>query len=324
MLTFRTLLQPQLRIFLIPWVKKSSIACSKSRDYGSSGPVRYIPKKSSKINKLENDQLPKDSKKKEDCKLSDTSALVNEIRYGGSGEEKNIYFGEKPRYKRRPASSLPFSVSEKGQVDHDPGAMGYELIEEPELVIEELESHQKKHHDQDVLQSVKSKHDAENLAIKLLATRAFTAVELKKKLHGQRFSENIIESVINDFQSRGLINDGLYAEAFCRSRWSSSSWGPKRIKQALYQKGVSEVEAEKAIKLVFQDEECGEDGKSSHGLSKLSMDHLFVQASKQWLRGQDAPKETRKSRIIRWLQYRGFHWEVISSIVKKLESEFPP
>lgn len=59
----------------------------------------------------------------------------------------------------------------KGQVDHDPGAMGYELIEEPELVIEELESHQKKHHDQDVLQSVKSKHDAENLAIKLLATR---------------------------------------------------------------------------------------------------------------------------------------------------------
>ncbi|XP_015880799.3 uncharacterized protein LOC107416775 isoform X2 [Ziziphus jujuba] len=293
MLTFRTLLQPQLRIFLIPWVKKSSIACSKSRDYGSSGPVRYIPKKSSKINKLENDQLPKDSKKKEDCKLSDTSALVNEIRYGGSGEEKNIYFGEKPRYKRRPASSLPFSVSEKGQVDHDPGAMGYELIEEPELVIEELESHQKKHHDQDVLQSVKSKHDAENLAIKLLATR-------------------------------GLINDGLYAEAFCRSRWSSSSWGPKRIKQALYQKGVSEVEAEKAIKLVFQDEECGEDGKSSHGLSKLSMDHLFVQASKQWLRGQDAPKETRKSRIIRWLQYRGFHWEVISSIVKKLESEFPP
>lgn len=95
-------------------VKKSSIACSKSRDYGSSGPVRYIPKKSSKINKLENGQLPKDSKKKEDCKLSDTSALVNEIRYDGSGEEKNIYFGEKPRYKRRPASILPFSVSEKG------------------------------------------------------------------------------------------------------------------------------------------------------------------------------------------------------------------
>lgn len=31
--------------------------------------------------------------------------------------------------------------------------------------------------------------------------------------------------------SRGLINDGLYAEMFSRSRWSSSSWGPRRIKQ---------------------------------------------------------------------------------------------
>lgn len=30
---------------------------------------------------------------------------------------------------------------------------------------------------------------------------------------------------------RGLINDSLYAETFSRSRWSSSSWGPKRIKQ---------------------------------------------------------------------------------------------
>lgn len=30
---------------------------------------------------------------------------------------------------------------------------------------------------------------------------------------------------------RGLINDGLYAEAFSRSRWSSSTWGPRKIKQ---------------------------------------------------------------------------------------------
>ncbi|PON61890.1 Regulatory protein [Trema orientale] len=63
--------------------------------------------------------------------------------------------------------------------------------------------------------------------------------------------------------------------------------------------------------------------ESSHGLSKLSMDRLFVQASKQWLRSRDAPKETRKTRIIRWLHYRGFSWDVISSIVKRLESSDP-
>ncbi|CAL5390229.1 unnamed protein product [Camellia sinensis] len=89
---------------------------------------------------------------------------------------------------------------------------------------------------------------------------------------------------------------------------------------ALFKKGVSEVDAEKAINLVFQDS----DQESRHGLSKVSMDHLFVQASKQWLRGRDVTNETRKSRIVRWLQYRGFNWGVISSILKKLESENPP
>ena len=92
-------------------------------------------------------------------------------------------------------------------------------------------------------------------------------------------------------------------------------------------KGVSEVDAEKAIKLVFEDGDSGGDQESMDlrlGFSKLSMDHLYVQASKQWLRSRDATTETRKTRLIRWLQYRGFNWGVISFVVKKLESEYPP
>lgn len=94
--------------------------------------------------------------------------------------------------------------------------------------------------------------------------------------------------------------------------------------QALLKKGVSEAAAENAIKLVFEGDESGAQASSSLGLSKLSMDHLFIQASKQWLRGQDVPRETRKSRIIRWLQYRGFNWDVVSVILKKLESHHAP
>lgn len=88
-------------------------------------------------------------------------------------------------------------------------------------------------------------------------------------------------------------------------------------------KGVSEVDAENAVKLVFEDGESS-DQESNLGLSKVSMDQLYIQASKQWLRGRDLPKETRKSRIVRWLQYRGFNWGVVSIILKKLESECPP
>ncbi|KAK0602820.1 hypothetical protein LWI29_037287 [Acer saccharum] len=178
-------------------------------------------------------------------------------------------------------------------------------------------------HEQKVIVDGKSMEDAENSAIKLLAKRAFTAVELRKKLIGKRFLPDTVEAVLKDFQSRGLINDSLYAETYSRSRWSSSTWGPRRIKQALFNKGIQNTDAEKAVKLVFKDAESDDDQESKLGMSKLSMDHLFVQASKQWLRSQDAPKETRKIRIVRWLQYRGFNWGVTNSILKRLESQYP-
>lgn len=94
--------------------------------------------------------------------------------------------------------------------------------------------------------------------------------------------------------------------------------------QALTKKGVSQADAEKAVELVFKEEDSDVDEKSNIGLSKHSINHLYVQASRQWFRSLDVPKETRKSRVIRWLQYRGFDWDVIKLILKKLEKQDPP
>ncbi|KAI5432702.1 hypothetical protein KIW84_020127 [Lathyrus oleraceus] len=86
--------------------------------------------------------------------------------------------------------------------------------------------------------------------------------------------------------------------------------------------GVSQSDVEKAVEVVFKDKNDGaEEEKSIINLSKKSMDHLYVQASKQWFKGENVSKETRKSRIIRWLRYRGFDWNVISTIVNKLDRQ---
>ncbi|KAM7499034.1 hypothetical protein LguiA_023448 [Lonicera macranthoides] len=160
----------------------------------------------------------------------------------------------------------------------------------------------------------------------LLGLRSFLLQGVQKSKFKEKLYVELMAGFVNDNKiSQGLINDFLYAETFSRSRWSSSSWGPRRIKQALFEKGVSKVDAEKAIQLVFEDRESGEDQESSRlGMSKHSIDHLIVQASKQWLRGRDGPPDKQKSRIIRWLQYRGFNWGVISFVLKKLESEYSP
>ncbi|XP_062183849.1 uncharacterized protein LOC133887871 isoform X2 [Phragmites australis] len=165
--------------------------------------------------------------------------------------------------------------------------------------------------------------DVEKAAVELLSARAFTVSELRKKLCSKKFPIDTVDAVIADFKSRGLLNDGFYAESFSRSRWLSSTWGPRRIKQALRQKGVPEAEVDQATRRVFQDDH-GHGNQTTYGISEASMDHLFAQASKQWQRGQSLPLENRRARLVRWLQYRGFNWAVTNAIVRKLEAQHPP
>jgi len=165
--------------------------------------------------------------------------------------------------------------------------------------------------------------DVGKAAIELLAARAFTVSELRKKLQSKKYPVDAVDVVVADFKSRGLLNDGFYAESFSRSRWISSTWGPRRIKQALRQKGVPEAEVDQATRRVFQDGH-GHGKEATYGISEASMDHLFAQASKQWQRGQNLTLENRRGRIVRWLQYRGFNWAVTNAIVRKLEAQHPP
>ncbi|KAK3021530.1 hypothetical protein RJ639_046478 [Escallonia herrerae] len=132
---------------------------------------------------------------------------------------------------------------------------------------------------------------------------------------------------LNEWMDLGCIDLNHACAAFLRvvgkalHMTASETW---RSSIACTFRGVTKVDSEKAINLVFQDGESGGDQESRLGLSKLSMDHLLVQASKQRQRGRDVPSDKRKLRILRWLQYRGFDWHVVSFVLKKLESQNPP
>ncbi|XP_068643684.1 uncharacterized protein [Aristolochia californica] len=197
-----------------------------------------------------------------------------------------------------------------------------ESVKENEILhqmVDFSELEEDKDCEMNVTSTNKTKQDAEKLAIGALATRAFSVFELQKKLCAKKFPLAVIEAVMVELQERGLLNDYSYAESFARSRWHSFSWGPGRIKQALLQKGINEANAKKAIKEVFEGSDHNQ--VSLLGMSKSALDRLFDQALKQWMRGKDVALETRKSRIVRWLQYRGFNWAVTSFILKKLEAK---
>ncbi|PIN17321.1 hypothetical protein CDL12_10017 [Handroanthus impetiginosus] len=317
---YGTAIKLQYRVFLYPdlifRVKRntSTIFCAKGRDYSNSFAVKYLPEESSKDDKDGGASLPGrylekrhngtelNVRRVDFSKNSSRICLDVESRNHDSCRTSNVNFG------------LNFEVEE--EVEEDFMVLD-DKSEETDKIFEDSSTRCRG------IQLGCTRQNVEKSAIELLASRAFTALELKKKLQAKGFPLEIVEAVIVDFQSRGLINDCLYAETYSRSRWSSSSWGPRRIRQELFRKGVSEVDAEKAIKLVFENNEGSEDVDSGIAMSKLSIDQLYVQASKQWQRSRGVPLETRKSRIIRWLQYRGFNWCVIKYVMKKLQSEGP-
>ncbi|GAB4849801.1 hypothetical protein Ancab_004599 [Ancistrocladus abbreviatus] len=361
-LIYKAAFNLRCRLVSLPWLKKSDVLCSpKDRAYCSAFPVRYIPKKSEEPENCAGNTAPKNNfiNKKSiiSSSVSDmfgyekidgqensswsnaprNSVTTKNSTIGSSNANMYAYDrmdGQEAGHGRTILSMAhemdnhkslsEFSVGvENGPNDDialDTG-LDFENMEEHREFDEELEVHNGCSKDVHKLQGCNTKLEAEKLAIELLATRAFTAMELRKKLNAKHFPHNIIEGVIHDFSKRGLINDCLYAEMFSRSRWSSSSWGPRRVKHELLKKGVSHRDVDEAVKLVFQDEEAGNEGLRV-SLSKSSIDQLYVQASKQWLRGQDVPLDKRKARIIRWLKYRGFDWDIVGIILKKLESQY--
>ncbi|XP_024965401.1 uncharacterized protein LOC112505700 isoform X2 [Cynara cardunculus var. scolymus] len=335
----------QSRVFSKPCVKKIIVRCcsnfgERSKDF----PVRYTPKKSSKFNKLDDStRSPKDSENYEVRRFTNPDSSSVEIsnaeersRIGSILDEKSPDYDFRSGKLKSKEKKIRNSAvrSEVGEHDYKwrfPESNSgedldeFDAMEGPEAVLDEFDTHNGNNEIKHLAPDPsKTKEAAEKTTIGLLAARAYTALELKKKLLGKKFSHEVINAVISDFQNRGFINDFSYAEAFSRSRWSSSSWGPRRIKQALARKGVNDLDAQKAIKLVFEDGEPIDDQCSRLGLSKPSLDHLYAQASKQWLRAKDLPGEKQKSRIIAWLQYRGFNWGVINFILKKLQSGHPP
>lgn len=355
-LIYGVALEPHCRFLFTPWVKSNGfMRCLKVRNFGSSVPVRYIPKNSPKpriplvSNPPKNDFEEQDKRNCLDPNVGRTEGLygtevskrrfvprkppknenlrslvtpVNDyhkISRHGSSESDILGLQSVDGGKIMARSFGGLDLNDETEVDEEHG--DFQSLEDAEELVREITG--KEASGKPAFQSSKSNQDAENMAAGFLSRRALTTVELRKKLIAKRYPLHVVDEVITKFQIRKFLDDFQYAEAFSRSRFSSLSWGPGRIKQALRQKGVSEADAEKAIKLVFKEGESGED-QSRIGLSKSSLDQLFAQASKRWLQTESQPVDKRKSKIVQWLRYRGYNWGVVNVMLKKLESEFPP
>ncbi len=150
---------------------------------------------------------------------------------------------------------------------------------------------------------------AKRMAAKFLNTRRRTENEVRNKLRREKFDQEIIDEAIANLKGSGLIDDEAFSRAFIHDKRITKPVSSKQLSQELRQKGVAKNIIEDI--LGEADEEEGEEGRA------------LRTAAKKWeqLLRREKDDKKRKQKLISFLGSRGFEYQVIKSVLKKLDAE---
>lgn len=143
-------------------------------------------------------------------------------------------------------------------------------------------------------------------ALKLLARREHSRLELWRKLEKAAESADLLAQVLDELASEDWQSDERFAESFSRQR-IEAGYGPLRIRSELEQRGVS---------------------GDSQALSTLADDDWVSMALEQRQRrfGADAPRDWKdKGRQGRFLAQRGYsRSQVEKALTLTPDEDLPP
>lgn len=80
-------------------------------------------------------------------------------------------------------------------------------------------------------------HRARSAALRLLARREHSRLELSLKLKQRKIESDVIERVLDDYEAEGWLSDERFADVYARQR-IDLGYGPLRILSELQQRGV--------------------------------------------------------------------------------------
>lgn len=83
-------------------------------------------------------------------------------------------------------------------------------------------------------------YKARSVALRLLARREHSRLELSLKLRQRQISNKIIESVLDSYEEKGWLDDSRFADVYARQRMDHG-YGLLRILGELQQRGVHQT-----------------------------------------------------------------------------------
>ena len=133
-------------------------------------------------------------------------------------------------------------------------------------------------------------------ALRLLARREHSELELRHKLATRKFEDAVIDAVLAELLDEGLLSNRRFVEVYVRGRYERG-YGPAKIQAELRQRGIDGDLMEQALA----------------ELSQLWLDSAARQRNKRF--GSRVPDEYAvRTKQMRFLQQRGFTGEQIRAV----------
>lgn len=145
---------------------------------------------------------------------------------------------------------------------------------------------------------------AKSRAINYISGKLKTKYEVRLKLKENGFAEDVIDEVLDILEKEEYLNDKVYCEIFIEDKKKLNGYGKNKIKSLLIQKGISKNIFEDFLNEFEYDEEF--DNALKMGIKKLE------------LLSNEEDNFKKKQKIINYLVYRGFGFDVINDVLKEI------
>ncbi|MET3683113.1 regulatory protein [Alkalibacillus flavidus] len=143
------------------------------------------------------------------------------------------------------------------------------------------------------------------LSINYLSYRMRAKSEIIDYLTKKEASQQDIDYVVERLEREGLLDDHAFAEAFVRSKMNTSSNGPNKLKQELYQKKLSEDQI-------------------AHGLSQYTheaeVDKLVSLIEKKMRSSQKKSFQEQVNQIKQSMMQKGFNRDAIDVAMQSIDT----
>lgn len=143
---------------------------------------------------------------------------------------------------------------------------------------------------------------AYDAALRLISYRDRSISELRSRLVGNDFPEDIVEKVVEQLREAGLLDDEKFSRDWVRSRSTSRPMGRTRLAWELRSKGVAAAVVDEAVSAIDEDTE--------YQLARSLIESKLQRAGRA--------DSSLRGRLGSFLRRRGFGWDVITKVTEEL------